>query len=80
MTEAEIEKQVKEILSGRLNIEIKKINSDSKLVDDLGMDSFGAIELMFELEDKLGIEFPEKDALSLNTVKDLISYIYLRKK
>lgn len=74
----EIEKTIKDILAERLNIDIKNINSHSKLVEDLGMDSFGAVELMFEIEDKMGIEIPEKDILTLITVEDVILYISSR--
>jgi len=75
MTEAEIEKGVKEILSKRLNISTEKILKDSKFVDDLGMDSFGAVEVMFEIEDKFGIEVNEKDLLNITTVKNMVDYI-----
>lgn len=36
----EIENKVKEILSDKLNFPIDKINLDSSLVNDLGLDSF----------------------------------------
>ncbi|MCM8779487.1 MAG: acyl carrier protein [Candidatus Omnitrophica bacterium] len=79
MTEAEIERGVKEILAKRLNIDIKNINSDSKLVDDLGMDSFGAIEVVFELEDRFKIEISEKDLAEAKRVEDVVKYIYSKK-
>lgn len=80
MTEAEIEKGVREILAKRLNINIDKISRESILIDDLGMDSFGAVEVMFEIEDRFKIEVNERDLLNIKTVEDMISYIESRLK
>lgn len=79
MKKEEIEKQVKEILAKRLNIEQGKISPESKLVEDLGMDSFGAIEVVFELEDRFKIEIPEKDLAEAKKVEDIVKYIYSKK-
>lgn len=75
MTEAEIEKGIKEILSKRLNIKPEKVLRTSYFKDDLGMDSFAAIEVMFELEDRFEIDVNEKDLLDIKTVQDMIQYI-----
>ena len=42
------------------------------------MDSFTSIELIFELEDRLGIDIPEKETFKLITVGDIINYIVFR--
>jgi len=75
LTQKEIEQKVIQILSDRLNIDAQKIKPDSKLVEDLGMDSFGAIEVMFEVEEKFGIKVEEDDMKNLHIVKDIITYI-----
>jgi acyl carrier protein len=46
-----------------------------ELVADLGMDSARALELLVELEDKIGIEISDEDAARLNTVGDILGYI-----
>lgn len=71
----EIEKVVKEVIADRLDTDIKKVNLDSILVSDLGMDSFGAVELTFELKDKFGIEIPQEDFKNINKVRDVVEYI-----
>lgn len=78
MTEVEIEKGVKEILAKRLNISTDKILRNSDFKDDLGMDSFGAIEVMFEIEDRFGIEVQEKELIEIKKVEDMINYIKKR--
>lgn len=75
MTEIEIEIGLQEILSSRLSISPEKILRISHFKNDLGMDSFGAIEVMFEVEDKFSINVNEKDLLNIKTVQDMINYI-----
>ena len=45
---------------------------DSKLVADLGGDSLDAIEIVMDLEDKYGFEFPEERVKEISTVRDVI--------
>ena len=39
------------------------------------MDSFGALETAFELEDKFGIQIPNDVLYNVKTVKDVVDYI-----
>ena len=75
MDKKEIEKKVKEILADRLDIDLEKIKLESRLAEDLDMDSFGAIEIMFEMEEKFDIKVKEEEMKNLQTVKDIIRYI-----
>ena len=70
-----LEKMVKEIISDKLDVNPKKVKAGSVLIGGLGMDSFGAVELIFELKDKFGIEIPEEDFRKIKTVNDVIEYI-----
>ena len=74
-----IEAKVKEILSKQFGKGIEEISFDQKLVEDLGMDSFVAVELIFELEDHLGIKIPDSDMINLKTVGDVVNYACSRK-
>ncbi|MGE5197651.1 MAG: acyl carrier protein [Deltaproteobacteria bacterium] len=75
---AEKEQKVKAVLADKLNMDINKISLDSHLFDDLGMDSFGSIEIVFELEEKFGIKILETDIEKAKTVKDIVDYIVTR--
>ncbi len=75
MDRREIEEKVKEILADRLDIDIKKIKPDSDLVDDLGMDSFKAVELAFAVREEFGVEIKESKFSQINTVRDIVRYI-----
>ena len=73
-----IEGKVKEILSKQFGKGIDEISFDQKLVEDLGMDSFLAVELIFELEDHLAIKIPDSDMVNLKTVGDVVNYACAR--
>lgn len=75
MEYAEIEQKVKEIFSSQLNIDIAKITIDSHLFKDLNMDSFGAIETVFALEEKFDLKIPEADIDKAKTIKDIVDHV-----
>ena len=49
---------------------------DVKL-EALGIDSLGAITVLYNLEDKLGIEIPNEELESLATVEDILTKLQL---
>jgi len=79
MTYAEIETTVKEVLARQLTMDAAKINLDSRLVEDLGIDSFGSVEVAFELEEKFDIKIPDAALYEAKTVKNIVDYIASQK-
>ena len=63
---------VKEVLEENLDINPESVNDDSTF-DSLGIDSLDTVELLMNLEDKLGIEV-ELDQ-KVETVGDLVAFI-----
>ena len=63
---------VKEVLEENLDINPESVNEDSTF-DSLGIDSLDTVELLMNLEDKLGIEV-ELDQ-KVETVGDLVAFI-----
>jgi len=53
--------------------EASGIEPHMDLVADLGIDSPKALELLVELEDKLGVEISDEDAAGLDTVEDVLA-------
>jgi acyl carrier protein len=82
MSNQEIEQKVKEILSKKLDVELDKITPETRLAEDLGLDSFGAVELMFELEEAFDLKIPDSDIENVRNVKDISVYLatWLEKK
>jgi acyl carrier protein len=63
------------VIAGVSKTDPAKITPEMELVADLGMDSARALELLVELEDKIGIEISDEDAARLNTVGDILGYL-----
>jgi len=61
----------KEIMSHLKQSELE-LGKDTQL-SDLGIDSLGAITILYELEDKLGIEVPNEVLDSLKTIGDILN-------
>ena len=80
MTYNEVEAMVKEVLAKQLTMETGRINSDSRLVEDLGVDSFGSVEIAFELEEKFNIKIPDAALYEAKTVKSIVDYIASQKE
>jgi len=80
MVYGEIEVTVKEILAKQLTMDSGKINLDSRLVEDLGLDSFGSVEVAFELEEKFDIKIPDAALYEAKTVKNIVDYIASQKE
>jgi acyl carrier protein len=62
---------LEEILRDDLNVDISRVTSDSRLVDDVGLDSVAFAVGMVAIEDKLGVVISEQELLTCDTVGDL---------
>jgi len=72
--------KVKEMLASQLNIEAKKIENNSKIIEDLGADSLDMIEMLMTLEENFGVTIPDDKAGNLKTVADIANFIDNEKK
>ena len=60
-----------EILRDDLNVDISRVTRQSRLVDDVGLDSVAFAVGMVAIEDKLGVAVSEQELLGCDTVGDL---------
>ncbi len=64
-----------EILRDDLNIDVSRVTRESRLVDDVGLDSVAFAVGMVAIEDKLGVAINEQELLGCDTVGDLENVI-----
>jgi acyl carrier protein len=64
-----------EILRDDLNIDVSRVTRESRLVDDVGLDSVAFAVGMVAIEDKLGVAVSEQELLGCDTVGDLENVI-----
>ena len=62
-----------------LNKQPSQIQKDSRLIEDLTLDSLDTFDLIFKLEEEFNIEIPE-GALPFVTVQDVITYVQEKTK
>ena len=60
--------KVSQIIAKYLDIPIERVEADAKL-EDLGLDSLGALELIFEIEEEFKILVPNERAAEFKTVR-----------
>ncbi|WP_082695038.1 acyl carrier protein [Mycobacterium lehmannii] len=60
-----------EILRDDMNVDVRRVTRDSRLIDDVGLDSVAFAVGMVAIEDRLGVALSEEDLLSCDTVGDL---------
>ena len=57
------------------NVDASKITMDSKIVEDLGVNSIGLVYLAVAVEEEFGIDMTNVSLESFNTVGDVIKNI-----
>lgn len=62
---------LQQILQNDLNIDPSRVTRDSRLIDDVGLDSVAFAVGIVAIEDKLGVKLSEQELLSCDTVGDL---------
>jgi acyl carrier protein len=67
--------KMKKLISDRLEIEESKITLDSSFRQDLGADSLDTYELVYAIEEEMGITIPDEKANEFNTVRDALDFI-----
>jgi acyl carrier protein len=67
-----LEKELREIIAKVTEIETKEIGLESKFVEDLGMDSMMALEILAAIEKKYKIQIPEEKLSNLTNLSEAI--------
>jgi len=73
--EEKILNELKAILSRILKIKVEEIKFNSKLQDDLGIDSVDFWDVISSIEKKFKYRIPDKIAAQLETVQDVVSIL-----
>ncbi len=67
-----LENEIKELIAGILEIDKGMITPGARFVEDLGMDSMMALEILASIEKKYNIQIPEEKLAKLNSLKDTV--------
>lgn len=70
-----IEAAVVMTIAIRMMLDVHNIKPESKLVEDLDLDSLDRVELCMSLEDEFAIQIPDEEAEKASTVQDVINLV-----
>jgi acyl carrier protein len=71
----ELFQKLKKLIADNLEIDAEKITMDSNFRQDLGADSLETYELVYAIEEELGISIPDEKANEFETVRDALEFI-----
>ena len=71
----DISAEVKRIIKEQLDVDEKDIKPETTIIDDLGADSLGLVELVLAFEEAFEIDIPDEDTEKIRSVQDAIDYI-----
>lgn len=69
----DIESEVRNLIAEILEKDPAEIKADMRLVEDLGMDSLKALEILVAVEKKYKITIPEEKLPALNTLNATVA-------
>ena len=68
-------KKIQKLIAEKLEIEEEKVTLDSSFRQDLGADSLDTYELVYAIEEELGVSIPDEKANEFETVRDAYDFI-----
>ncbi|MEI6875085.1 MAG: acyl carrier protein [Spirochaetota bacterium] len=71
----ELFERIKKIIAEKLEVEEGKITLEASFRQDLGADSLDTYELVYGIEEEMGITIPDEKANEFETVKDAYDFI-----
>jgi acyl carrier protein len=66
--------RLQDLLIEAYAIERDRLGPDAEL-STLGVDSLGLVELLFQIEDRFGVQIPGDAPTDLRTVRDVVDYV-----
>ncbi len=72
-----VQKTLAELVARKARIDLARVNPGARLID-FGLDSVRALELIVDLELAFGLEIPDQDLASAQTVGDIARYLERR--
>lgn len=67
--------KVKEIIVDTIGCSADDVKLESRLEEDLSMDSLDAVQVNMNIEEQLGITIPDEMLTELKSVKDIVEYL-----
>ncbi|MCG8477578.1 MAG: acyl carrier protein [Spirochaetales bacterium] len=76
----ELFEKMKKLIAEKLEIDEEKITAESSFRQDLGADSLDTYELVYAIEEEMGIAIPDEKANEFETVGDALDFLKSQQK
>jgi acyl carrier protein len=76
----ELFQKIQKLIADKLEIDESKITLDASFRQDLGADSLDTYELVYAIEEEMGISIPDEKANEFETVRDAYDFIKSQQK
>ncbi|MGI9256926.1 MAG: acyl carrier protein [Salinispira sp.] len=72
--------KLKALIADKLEIDEDSIKPESSFRQDLGADSLDTYELVYAIEEEMGVTIPDEKANEFETVKDAVDFLQIELK
>ena len=72
--------KIQKLIAEKLEIDASKVTLESSFRGDLGADSLDTYELVYAIEEELGVSIPDEKANEFETVRDAYDFIKSEQK
>jgi len=76
----ELFERMKKLIAAKLEIDESKVTLEASFRQDLGADSLDTYELIYNIEEEMGIQIPDEKANEFETVKDAYDFLKSQQK
>jgi acyl carrier protein len=76
----ELFEKMKKLIAEKLEIDAAKVTMEASFRQDLGADSLDTYELVYAIEEEMGIQIPDEKANEFETVGDAFNFIKSQQK
>ncbi|NCN04115.1 MAG: acyl carrier protein [Spirochaetales bacterium] len=76
----EMLEKLKKLIADKLEVEEDKITPEASFRQDLGADSLDLYELVYAIEEELGIQIPDEQTNEFETVQDALNFLKSQSK
>ena len=78
--DSEILKKVTEIVADKNDMKVENVLPESRLREDLGVDSLDQVEMVMEIEDAFSVKFEDAEMEKIVTVQDAVELVEKKMK
>ncbi len=71
----ELFEKMQKLIAEKLDLDPAKVTMEASFRGDLGADSLDTYELVYAIEEEMGIQIPDEKANEFETVKDAYDFI-----